>query len=104
MSAVLPGLAARSGDDWGWLYDHQPEVLEAILKVYTPKPGSRRKRYAAQIHLAPGLGKTRIAFMVGDAVAQQGGMLFVVPQPGSAGADVLGGAGGGSGWAGGGRV
>ncbi|MCZ0975704.1 DEAD/DEAH box helicase family protein [Streptomyces albulus] len=79
MSAVLPGLAARSGDDWGWLYDHQPEVLEAILKVYTPKPGSRRKRYAAQIHLAPGLGKTRIAFMVGDAVAQQGGMLFAVP-------------------------
>ncbi|MFD9568177.1 DEAD/DEAH box helicase family protein [Streptomyces sp. NPDC059994] len=82
MSAALPGPGAALSDDWAWLYDHQPEVVEAVLQVYTPRPGSRRKRYAAQIHLAPGLGKTRIGFMVGDRVARQGGMLFAVPTRG----------------------
>ncbi|MEV5282712.1 Helicase associated domain protein [Streptomyces sp. NPDC006692] len=75
-------LAPAMSDDWSWLYDHQPQAVEAVLKVYTPGPGSRRKRHAAQIHLAPGLGKTRIGFMVGDRVAGQGGMLFAVPTRG----------------------
>ncbi|MET9777992.1 DEAD/DEAH box helicase family protein [Streptomyces sp. NPDC006367] len=82
LSGALPGLGAVLGADWAWLYDHQSEAVEAVMKAYTPKPGSRRKRHAAQIHLAPGLGKTRIGFMVGDRVAQQGGMLFAVPTRG----------------------
>ncbi|GAA0374947.1 DEAD/DEAH box helicase family protein [Streptomyces blastmyceticus] len=74
-------LAARepASDEWAWLFDHQPDVVEAVAEVFTAQPGSRRKWFRAQVHLAPGLGKTRIGFMVRERVAAQGGMLFAVP-------------------------
>ncbi|MEW2493742.1 DEAD/DEAH box helicase family protein [Streptomyces nodosus] len=75
--------AARGAvDEWAWLYDHQPEAVAAVVRAFTPRPGSRRRRFLAQIHLAPGLGKTRIGFMVRDEVAPAGGMLFAVPTRG----------------------
>ncbi|WP_184502892.1 DEAD/DEAH box helicase family protein [Streptomyces botrytidirepellens] len=75
--------AARGAvDECAWLYDHQPEAVAAAVRAFTPRPGSRRRRFLAQIHLAPGLGKTRIGFMVRDEVAPAGGMLFAVPTRG----------------------
>ncbi|MFF1680790.1 DEAD/DEAH box helicase family protein [Streptomyces sp. NPDC058256] len=61
------------------LFDHQPEAIEAVMRAYTRKPNSRRKHFRTQVHMAPGLGKTRVAFAVGERVAAPGSMLFAVP-------------------------
>ncbi|MFJ5954040.1 DEAD/DEAH box helicase family protein [Streptomyces noursei] len=52
------------------------------MGVYTPSPRSRRKRFRAQLHMAPGLGKTRVAARIAERVAGAGSMLMAVPTRG----------------------
>ncbi|MGW2657175.1 DEAD/DEAH box helicase family protein [Streptomyces sp. NPDC001478] len=74
--------AARETDEWAWLFDHQDEVVDAVEAGLMPRPGSRKRRFRVQIHLAPGLGKTWIAYKVRDRVAPGGGFLFTAPTRG----------------------
>ncbi|MEW2527598.1 DEAD/DEAH box helicase family protein [Streptomyces sp. NPDC047071] len=60
-------------------YDHQDDAVAAIMRIYTPSPRARRPRFRAQLHMAPGLGKTWVAARVADLVAGQGSLLMVVP-------------------------
>ncbi|WP_158857991.1 DEAD/DEAH box helicase family protein [Streptomyces sp. NRRL B-1347] len=71
--------AVRSKADLAAFYDHQDDAVAAIMRVYTPSPRARRPRFRAQLHMAPGLGKTRVAARVADLVARQGSLLMVVP-------------------------
>ncbi|MFE0063454.1 DEAD/DEAH box helicase family protein, partial [Streptomyces sp. NPDC059003] len=71
--------AVRSEAELAAFYDHQDDAVAAIMRVYTPSPRARRPRFRAQLHMAPGLGKTRVAARIADLVAGQGSLLMVVP-------------------------
>lgn len=60
-------------------FDHQDEAVEAIMRAYTPAPGSRRRHFRAQLHMAPGLGKTRVAGRIAGLVAAPGSMCMCLP-------------------------
>ncbi|WP_354670744.1 DEAD/DEAH box helicase family protein [Streptomyces flavofungini] len=69
----------RSEAELSAFYAHQDDAVTAIMRIYTPSPRARRPRFRAQLHMAPGLGKTRVAARVADLVAGQGSLLTVVP-------------------------
>lgn len=61
------------------LFEYQEEAVTAVLREYEPPPGSRRRLYRAQVHMAPGTGKTRIALGVAAHVVGDGSLLVGVP-------------------------
>ncbi|MFI8930725.1 DEAD/DEAH box helicase [Streptomyces sp. NPDC053474] len=73
------GAAARPRVGLAALYDHQDDAVAAIMRACIPSPRARRPQFRAQLHMAPGLGKTRVAARVADLVAGRGSLLMVGP-------------------------
>ncbi|WP_030688503.1 DEAD/DEAH box helicase family protein [Streptomyces sp. NRRL B-1347] len=71
--------AVRSEAELAAFYDHQDDAVAAIMRIYTPSPRARRPRFRAQLHMAPGLGKTWVAARIAGLVAARGSLLMVVP-------------------------
>ena len=61
------------------LHDYQGDIVERVVRLFTPAPGSRRQVFRAQVHLAPGTGKTRISAAVAERVAATAPVLIAVP-------------------------